>query len=104
MPQYPRKLSERHGQEMARLRRQMRRQQAHTASIDSGWPLAALPAVIASVTGSGPAVTVTAYLNGAAVATGPYQVLASYTPAVNDNVLVIPVGVQQTYVILGKMQ
>jgi hypothetical protein len=102
MSQYPRNLEERFAHEMGRKGRQIRRLQARMASIDSGWPLAALPGVIAA-TQTGPPATVTVYTNGATTASGPYQYLASYTPTVNDNVLLIPVGAQATYYVMGKV-
>jgi hypothetical protein len=97
---YPANLRERDKRVMAALRQDVKRLQSRTACIDSGWPLAALPAVISGSYVSGnPHV----YINGAMTLSGPYQYLASYTPAANDNVLIIPVGVSQTYVIIGKL-
>lgn len=100
MPQYPRNLQQRYGHELSQMRRQMRRQQARTAGIDSGWPLAALPAVIDPAYTSGDP---HCYINGSTTLTGPYQHLASYAPTAGDAVLVIPVGVNQTYVVLGRV-
>ncbi|MCX4750891.1 hypothetical protein OG455_41155 [Kitasatospora sp. NBC_01287] len=74
--------------------------ETRTASIDSGWPLAALPATIDPGYSSGDP---KAYLNGATTLTGPYQRLAPYTPAAGDSVLVVPVGASRTYVVLGKL-
>lgn len=92
---------DRHAQVLASMQRTQRRQASRIASLDGGWPVAALPAVIATVTGTPPSVTV--YLNGATAASGPYQCLASYTPAVGDSVLALPVGAQQSYTIIGKV-
>lgn len=100
MPLYPRPLEQRHAQTMLDMARRIARLEARTAGIDSGFPLAALPAVIDSGYTSGDPM---AYINGSATLTGPYQHLAAYTPAANDAVLVLPVGVQQTYVILGRL-
>src|ERR1700729_37038 len=99
MGQYARDLTRRHAQVLAQMQRKQRRQASRIASIDGGWPLAALPGVVASIT-SGP----TVYINGATTVTGPLPYLASYTPHVGDNVLLVPLGVQQTYVIIGVLQ
>lgn len=100
MPLYPRPLEQRHAQAMTSMQQRITKLESRTAAIDSGFPLAALPAVIDSGYSSGDPM---AYINGAATLTGPYQRLASYTPAAGDSVLVIPVGVLQTYVILGRL-
>lgn len=100
MTQHAPPIQQRFSHALAKLQRDVRKLQTRTAGIDSGFPLAALPAVIdpAYTTGD-PNVLV----NGSAALTGPCQHLASYTPAANDNVLVIPVGVNQAYVVLGKL-
>ena len=102
MPQYARNLQTRFRSELSNLAARVRKLEIRTGAIDSGFPLAALPAVIVTVTGSGSTTAVTAYLNGSATASGPYQVLASYTPSVGDNVLALPVGADSTYVIIGR--
>jgi len=85
---------------MTSMRQRITKLESRTAAIDSGFPLAALPAVIdATYSGSGDPM---AYINGAAALTGPYQYLAAYTPVAGDSVLVLPVGALQTYIILGK--
>lgn len=100
MPMYPKPLEQRHAAAMADVRQRITKLESRTAAIDSGYPLAALPAVIDSgYTTGDPKV----YINGSSTLTGPYQHLASYTPAANDSVLVLPVGATQTYVILGKL-
>ncbi|MGW2371652.1 hypothetical protein [Kitasatospora sp. NPDC001683] len=100
MPLYPRPLEQRFPAELLAMQQRLGRLEVRTAGIDSGWPLAALPAVIDPAYTSGQP---KAYINGASTLTGPYQRLSSYTPAAGDHVLVMPVGVQQTYVILGKL-
>lgn len=99
MAQYPRSLIDRFPQQLGQLMKRVKKLESRTASIDSGFPLAALPAVVSASYSSGdPQV----YLNGAAALTGPYQHLASYTPAANDQVLALPVPALRTYIILGK--
>ncbi len=100
MPMYPRPLEQRHAQAMANMQRRITKLETRTAGIDSGFPLAALPATIDPGYTSGDP---KAYINGAAALTGPYQHLAAYTPAANDSVLVVPVGVLGTYIVLGKL-
>jgi hypothetical protein len=97
---YPAALERRFATQLAAMQRAITRLQSRTAGIDSGFPLAALPAVIDPGYASGDP---HAYLNGSTTLTGPYQHLASYTPTASDSVLAIPVGVQQTYVILGRL-
>ncbi|MGW3195209.1 hypothetical protein ACWDBD_11610 [Streptomyces sp. NPDC001118] len=100
MPMYPAPLLQRFSQALAAMERRITKVETRTVAIDSGFPLAALPATIDAGYTSGDPM---AYINGATTLTGPYQHLASYTPAANDAVLAMPVGVQQTYVILGKL-
>ncbi|RPE39735.1 hypothetical protein EDD90_2752 [Streptomyces sp. Ag109_O5-1] len=98
---YPVPLEKRHAQTMQSLQQRVARLEARTASIDSGFPLAALPAVIDSGYSSGDP---KAYVNGSTTLTGPYQHLAAYTPAAGDSVVVLPVGgSSQSYIILGKL-
>ena len=83
-----------------KLRTRVAKLETRTNGIDSGFPLMALPGVISGTYSSGdPEV----YLNGAPTLTGPFQHLSSYTPAAGDNVLLIPVGVLQGYVVIGKL-
>jgi len=96
---YPRPLETRFAAQLQSMRQRLTKVETRTAGIDSGWPLAMLPAVIDSAYTSGDPL---AYINGATVLTGPYQHLASYTPAAGDSVLAAPVGATQTYVILGS--
>jgi hypothetical protein len=42
-------------------------------------------------------------VNGAATLTGPYQHLASYTPAAGDSVILLPVPALKTYIVAGKL-
>jgi hypothetical protein len=94
-------LQQRFAASMASLQRDVRKLQTRTAGIDSGFPLAALPAQVdPAYTGTGDP---NVLINGSAALSGPCQHLASYTPAAGDQVLVIPVGVSKTYVILGKL-
>lgn len=101
MPLYPAPLERRFSQTLEAMRRRITKLETRTAAIDSGFPLAALPATIDSAYTTGdPKV----YVNGSTTLTGPYQHLAAYTPAANDSVVVLPVGgSSQTYVILGKL-
>lgn len=100
MTLYPPALEQRFAATLKAIQQRLTKLESRTAAIDSGWPLAALPAVIdAAYTTGDPK----AYINGSTTLTGPYQHLAAYTPAANDNVLVLPVGVTQTYVVLGKL-
>lgn len=100
MPLYPPPLEERFTAGLAAIIRRLDRLEARTAAIDSGWPLAALPGVIDPSYTSGDPM---AYVNGSDALTGPYRYFASYTPAANDNVVVLPLGgTSKTYVILGK--
>lgn len=100
MTMYPASLTNRFGQTLRAIQARITKLETRTASIDSGFPLAALPAVINPAYTSG---NPTVYVNGATVLTGPYQYLSSYTPAASDSVLVLPVGELQAYVILGKL-
>jgi hypothetical protein len=97
---YPRGLNDRFAAELKAMRTAIKKLQSRTAAIDSGFPLACLPAVIDPGYTSGDP---KAYINGSPTLTGPYQHLAAYTPAAGDAVLAMPVGAQQTYVILGRL-
>lgn len=100
MAMYPADIMGRFAQTLADMQRRITKLETRTVAIDSGYPLAALPAVIdAGYTSGDPR----AYINGSATLTGPYQHLAAYTPAANDSVLVLPVGATQTYIVLGKL-
>lgn len=100
MPLHPPALGQRFASVMKDLQMRVTKLESRTASIDSGWPLAVLPAVVdAGYTTGDPQV----YINGATALSGPYQYLSSYTPAAGDNVLVAPVGATRTYVVLGKL-
>lgn len=102
MSQYPRPLTQRWDAALAALQSRLSTVENRTMGIDSGGPLAALPAVVDGSYSSGdPRV----YINGSATLTGPYQHLASYTPAANDAVLVMPVVLSgaQSFVVLGKL-
>jgi hypothetical protein len=97
---YPTDLQHRFEAIFKGLQQRIAKLETRTAAIDSGWPLAALPAVVdAAYTSGDPK----AYLNGATTLTGPYQHLSSYTPAAGDTVLALPVGANRTYVILCKL-
>ena len=100
MTLYPPGLNQRFSATLQDILRRLAKVETRTSCIDSGYPLAALPAVIDAAYVSGDP---KAYINGSATLTGPYQHLASYTPAANDAVLVLPVGVLQTYIVLGKL-
>jgi hypothetical protein len=99
VPLHPKPISLQFAEAMADFRRRITKLETRTVAIDSGYPLAALPAVVdPGYTSGDPKV----FINGAAALTGPYQHLASYTPAAGDTVLVMPVGALQSYIILGK--
>ena len=106
MTAYPKTLQDRFANQLSQLFGRVQKLESRTASIDSGMPLAALPAVIDSGYTSG---NPKAYINGSATLTGPYQYLASYTPLAGDPVLVLPLpttaglGTGQ-YVVLGRTQ
>ena len=100
MPMYPPDLMRRFSQTLAEIQRRITKLETRTVAIDSGFPLAALPAVIDSGYVSGDP---KAYINGSGTLTGPYQHLAAYTPAANDSVLVLPVGALGTYIVLGRL-
>ena len=101
MAQYPPPLDKRHAATMSSMQRRITKLESRTVAIDSGFPLAALPATIDPAYTSGDP---KAYINDSAELTGPYQHLASYTPAAGDNVIALPVaGILQSYVIIGKL-
>lgn len=101
MPMYPKPLTQRHAATMVDILRRLTKLESRTAAIDSGFPLAALPAVIdPGYSGTGDPM---AYINGAGDLTGPYQRLTGYTPTAGDYVLVLPVGTFRSYIILGRM-
>lgn len=106
MTGYPDPLDARFGRKVQRMDRSIRRLQSRTAGIDSGAPLAVLPGQVnPSYSGTGnPRVLI----NGATTLTGPYQHLASYSPAPGDSVLVVPVPATQdgsatSYIVLGSL-
>jgi len=102
---YAKPIDERYQAEVKALLARVKRLEQRTACIDSGMPVAALPAVIDPAYASGDP---KALVNGSATLTGPYNHLASYTPAANDQVLVLPIpltaqgGPVTSYVVLGK--
>jgi hypothetical protein len=104
MTAYPTELGRRFAADLREMRRAITKLQSRTAGIDSGAPLAALPAVIDAAYSSG---NPKAHINGSATLTGPYQHLTSYTPAAGDSVLVLPTPVTApgvtAYVVLGKL-
>jgi hypothetical protein len=100
MPLYPELLERRFAAALTAIQQRVTRLESRTSGIDSGYPLAALPAVIDSGYTTGDPL---AYINGSTTLTGPYQHLATYTPAAGDSVLALPVGALQTYIILGKL-
>jgi hypothetical protein len=99
MTLYPPPLLQRFAATLTALQRRVTKLETRTAGIDSGFPLMALPGVISGTYVSGdPQV----YVNGSAALSGPFAFLASYTPAANDTVLLVPVNALQSYVIIGK--
>lgn len=101
MPLYPKPIEQRFAQLLTALQQRVAKLETRTSAIDSGYPLAALPAVIDSGYTTGDP---KAYVNGSATLTGPYQHLASYTPAASDSVVVLPVGgAGRAYIVLGKL-
>ena len=99
MTLYPADIQRRYALAMTAIQARITKLETRTAGIDSGFPLMALPATIdpAYTTGDPHA-----YINGSTVLTGPYQHLASYTPAANDSVIMLPVPALQSYIIVGK--
>jgi hypothetical protein len=97
---YPQPLEKRFAATIQAILARLTKLESRTGSIDSGYPVAALPAVIDSAYASGDP---RAYINGAPTLTGPYQHLSSYTPTAGDAVLAMPVGALKTYIILGKL-
>lgn len=100
MTLYPPDIEKRHAATMVAIQRRITKLETRTSGIDSGFPLMALPAVIDSGYTSGDPM---AYINGATTLTGPYQHLASYTPAAGASVIALPVPALQTYIILGSL-
>jgi hypothetical protein len=104
MTAFPVQLTQRFAREFREIKTRITKLETRTAGIDSGATLAALPAVIDSGYVSGDPM---AKINGSATLTGPYNHLASYTPAPSDAVLVLPMPVTQSSVtsviILGKI-
>lgn len=101
MTQYPAKFGiERITATQRGIQARMAKLESRTAGIDSGWPLMMLPGVIDPAYSSGDPMVL---VNGATALSGPYQHLASYTPAASDQVLLAPVGALRTYVVLGKL-
>lgn len=82
------------------LQRRVGKLETRTAGIDSGFPLMLRTGVIDSGYTSGDPM---AHFNGASALSGPYQHLASYTPAAGDTVVLAPIGALQSYVILGRL-
>lgn len=100
MTLFARPLEQRFTVALQQLQRDVTLLKTRTGVLDSSFPVACLPGVIDSGYRSGdPSV----YLNGADSLSGPYQHLASYTPAAGDSVLLAPVGALQAYVILGRL-
>ena len=99
VPLYPRPLQSRHAQATVQLQQAVSKLQTRTSMVDSGFPVAPLPAVIDhNFSGSGnPQV----YANGATALTGPYGCLASYTPRASDSVILVPVPAMNTYIVAG---
>lgn len=100
MTRYAAPITQRFSATLQALQRRVTKLETRTAGIDSGFPLAMLPGVIDSAYTTGDPMV---YVNGATVLSGPYQHLASYTPAAGDSVLLIPVGALQSYVVAGKL-
>lgn len=102
MTGFPRPLDDRWAASLSDLQSRLRLVESRTMILDSTSPVAALPGVIDSGYTSGdPRVAI----NGAALS-GPYQHLASYTPAANDAVVVLPIvtaAAGATYLVLGKL-
>ena len=100
MTLYSRPLDQRFAAALKAMEDRIRKLESRTAAIDSGFPLALLPATIDPAYSSGDP---KAYINGSAVLTGPYYHLSSYTPVANDLVVVAPIGAMSTYVVLGHI-
>ena len=100
MTRYTVPLGTRFAQGFQDVQRRVRTLEARSMGIDSGFPLMALTGFIDPAYSSGDPMVL---INGATVLSGPYSHLSSYTPAANDQVLVIPVVSQQTYIVIGKL-
>jgi len=90
---------------MQELQRDVAKLKTRTAGIDSGFPLAALPGVIdPSWNGTGePQVQVNGAVDGDGnpVYSGPFPFVSGFTPKAGQDVLLQPVGVQQSYIVVG---
>lgn len=100
MGQHPLPLTARFEAKLREIQSRLRTVEVRTMGIDSGFPLMALPAQIDPSYSSGDP---KAFINGAATLTGPYQYVASYTPAAGDQVLVVPVVALRTYIVIGRL-
>lgn len=100
MSLYPASLEQRWKEALRQIQARLKTLEHRTAGIDSGWPLMAVPAQIDPGYTSGDP---QAYINGSTTLTGPYQVLASYTPVAGDQVIALPIVATKTYVVLGKL-
>lgn len=100
MALYPPALDQRFAATLRSIQDRLQKLENRSAGIDSGFPLALLPATIdPSYTSGDPH----AYINDSTTLTGPYWHLSSYTPVASDLVVVAPIGAMQTYVVLGKL-
>lgn len=107
MTAYPDSLQVRWASTLRDLLHRVRNLEVRTAGIDSGMPLGILPGVVDSgYTSGNPKVNV----NGSGTLSGPYDYLASYTPAAGDAVIVAPIpvtgqsgGAVTAYIVLGKI-
>jgi hypothetical protein len=101
---FPKQLTQRFPAEFQDMGARLAQLETRTAGIDSGAPLAVLPATIDPAYTSG---NPSCFINGAATLTGPYQYLASYSPVAGDAVLVMPTPVTQSavtsYVVLCSL-
>lgn len=101
MTLYPLDLERRFAATIRAMQERIAKLESRTAGIDSGYPLALLPATIDPSYSSGDPY---AYINNSPNLTGPYYHLSSYTPVASDLVVVAPIGGgMNTYVVLGKL-
>jgi len=101
MPVSPRPIQQRPQANFQQLWSRLRRLEARTGGIDSGFPVHALPAVIDPGYGGPAAGNPMAYVNGAAALSGPFAYSDHYTPLAGDAVLLVPVHATASYIVHG---
>ncbi len=100
MTRYPVPMPDRFANGFRDVQKRVRTLEMRSMGIDSGFPLMAVPGQIDPAYSSGDPMVL---VNGAATLSGPYQYVASYTPAAGDPVLLVPIVSQRTYAVIGKL-